>query len=185
MAARSETGRAAGRAAGGAQAGLWRGRLWRYGPVVACVALILYASTGALAAPNTSRIIGPLVRWLFPDMSEQSLLVVHMVVRKCAHFAEYAALALLAARAFLTSSKELLLRRWAVAAFMLVACVALADEYNQSLDASRTGTLWDSLLDCAGGATALAALSFWRGRKRRLSERARPGKADGLIKHEA
>lgn len=163
-----------GRTAGGARAGLWRGRLWRYGPVVACVALILYASTGALAASNTSRIIGPVVRWLFPDIGEASLVVVHMAVRKCAHFAEYAALALLAARAFLTSSREFLLRRWAGSAFILVACVALLDEYNQSFNPSRTGTIWDSLLDCAGGATALAVLSLWRGRR---GARVRPGRA--------
>ena len=88
MAARGDTNVTAGRVAGGARAGLWRGRLWRYGPVAACVALILYASTGALAASNTSRIIGPVVRWLFPDISEASLIIVHMTVRKCAHFVE-------------------------------------------------------------------------------------------------
>ena len=167
MAARSETGGTAGRMVGGAKAGLWRGRLGRYGPVVACVAFILYASTGALAASNTSRIIGPVVRWLFPDISEASLLAVHMVVRKCAHFAEYAALALLAARAFLTSSREFLLRRWMMSAFVLVACVALLDEYNQSLNAARTGTIWDCVIDFAGGATALAALAWLRQRRER------------------
>jgi len=179
MAARGDTNVTAGRVAGGARAGLWRGRLWRYGPVAACVALILYASTGALAASNTSRIIGPLVRWLFPDISEASLVVVHMVVRKCAHFAEYAALALLAARAFLTSAREFLLRRWMMSAFILVACVALLDEYNQSLNVSRTGTIWDSLLDCAGGATALAALSLWRGRGRRRAPASVRGRRRG------
>lgn len=167
MTARRETFGVAAGAGGG-----WRGRAWRYGPVLLWVALIFYASTGAMAASNTSRIIGPFVRWLIPDISEASLLVVHMVVRKCAHFAEYAALALLAARAFLTSSQEFLLRRWLASAFVLVACVALLDEYNQSFNESRTGTIWDSLLDCAGGASALAALSVWRGRRARRAARA-------------
>jgi VanZ family protein len=181
MAARSETGDMAETAAGAR----WRSRAWRYGPVAAALAFIFYASTGAMAASNTSRIIGPLVRWLFPDIGEASLVAVHMVVRKCAHFTEYAALALLAARAFLGSSQDFLRRRWLVAAFALVACVALADEFNQSFYDSRTGTIRDSLLDCAGGATALVVLRLWRGRKRRRpSERARPGKADRLIKHE-
>lgn len=181
MAARSETGDTAEGEAGAR----WRNRAWRYGPAVMVIGFIFYASTGAMAASNTSRIIGPVVRWLFPDIGEASLLVVHMIVRKCAHFAEYAALALLAARAFLGSSQDFLRRRWLASAFALVACVALADEFNQSFYDSRTGTIWDSLLDCAGGATALAVFRLWRGRKRRhSSKRVRAGKADGLIKHE-
>lgn len=170
----------------GAAAGArWRNRAWRYGPAVMLIGFIFYASTGAMAASNTSRIIGPVVRWLFPDIGEASLVAVHMVVRKCAHFTEYAALALLAARAFLSSSQDFLRRRWLVSAFALVAGVALADEFNQSFYDSRTGTIWDSLLDCAGGATALVVLHLWRGReRRRSSKRVRPGKADGLIKHE-
>jgi VanZ family protein len=165
MAARSETGDLVGRE--GAGGGRALGRLWRYGPVVAWVAFILYASTGAMAASNTSRIIGPLVRWLFPDITDNALLAVHMTVRKGAHFGVYALLALLAARAFLTSSRESLRRRWAACAFALVACVALADEYNQSFQSSRTGTIWDSLLDCAGGAAALASLAWLRARRTR------------------
>lgn len=159
--------------AAGAGGGRALARAWRYGPVVAWVAFILYASTGAMAASNTSRIIGPLVRWMFPEIDEASLVVVHMTVRKCAHFGVYALLALLAARAFLGSSREPLRRRWAAAAFALVACVALADEYNQSFQSSRAGTIWDSLLDCAGGATALFALARLRRRWRPRLRRAR------------
>lgn len=146
--------------------GGWGARAWRYGPVVVWIAVILYASTGAMAASNTSRIIGPLLRWLFPDITEGALLAAHMFVRKCAHFGVYALLALLAARAFLGSAREFLRRRWIAASLALVAAVALTDEYNQSFQPTRTGTIWDSLLDCAGGATALAALAWLRRRRR-------------------
>ncbi|HKP73773.1 MAG TPA: hypothetical protein VJT82_12600, partial [Pyrinomonadaceae bacterium] len=44
-----------------------RGRLWRYLPLALWLGLIFFASTGAMAAPNTSRIIGPLLKWLFPN----------------------------------------------------------------------------------------------------------------------
>src|SRR5918999_779050 len=124
--------------------------LARYGPVVLWVGLIFFASTGNLSASNTSRIIRPLLLWLFPDITEASLLQAHFLVRKAAHFTEYAVLALLAARAFLTSSGPRLRARWWLAAFALVAAVALLDEYHQSLLASRTGTIYDSLLDMAG-----------------------------------
>jgi len=37
----------------------WRRRLWRYGPLGLWLAFIFFASTGALSAANTSRIIEP------------------------------------------------------------------------------------------------------------------------------
>lgn len=147
-----------------------RRRLWRYGPVVAWACVVLYASSGSFSASNTSRIIRPLLLWLFPEISEASLLSAHFLVRKAAHFTEYGVLALLAARAFRTSHKAKLRQRWWLAAFALVASVALADEFHQSFLPSRTGTIYDSLLDMAGGATALACAALWLARRRRSVE---------------
>jgi VanZ family protein len=145
----------------------WRSRLWRYVPLAGWTAFIFFASTGAMSASNTSRIIAPLFRWLFPGITEAQLLLVHFTVRKSAHFTEYAILALLAARAFIPSTRARLRRHWFVAALVLVAVVALLDEYNQSFNAARTGTIWDSLIDISGGLTALVALVLWRARRRR------------------
>lgn len=139
-----------------------RGRLWRYGPLLIWLGFIFFASTGNLSASNTSRIIRPLMLWLFPDITEASLMQVHFVVRKAAHFTEYAILALLAARAFLTSSNETLRGRWHIAAFALVASYALLDEYHQSFVMTRTGTIYDSLIDMSGGATSIILLLLWR-----------------------
>lgn len=151
----------------------WRARAWRYGPVAVWLGVVLFASTGTFSASNTSRILRPLLLWLFPDITEGSLLTAHFLVRKAAHVTEYALLALLAARAFLSSTKEALRTRWYAAAFALVACVALVDEYNQSLNPARTGTPYDSLLDMAGGAAALAALALWRSRRHQRRSAAR------------
>src|ERR1041384_8051342 len=79
------------------------GRLWRYGPLLAWTAFVLFASTANFSASNTSRIIRPLLLWLFPDIAESSIQQVHFFVRKTAHFTEYAILALLTARALRTS----------------------------------------------------------------------------------
>lgn len=144
-----------------------RSRLWRYGPLVLWLAVISFASTGTMSADNTSRIVGPLLRWLFPDITAAQLMRAHSVVRKCAHFAEYFILALLAARAFIPSSVSILRRRWLPLSLLLVAFYALLDEYHQSFVAARTGTIYDSLIDIAGGATALLLLRLWRGRQRR------------------
>lgn len=148
----------------------WRGRLWRYAPLVAWVGFIFFASTGAMSASNTSRIIAPLFKWLFPGITEAQLLLVHFAVRKTAHFTEYAVLALLAARAFVSSTRSRLRRGWFVAALALVALVALLDEYNQSFNVARTGTIWDSMIDISGGITALVIFSLWRMRVHRDGE---------------
>ena len=148
-----------------------RGRLWRYGPVVVWLAVIFIASTGNLSASNTSRIIGPLLVWLFPDITPEALVRAHFLVRKAAHLTEYAILALLAARAFLSSSDLRLRRYWHAAAFSLVAVSALLDEYHQSLLQARTGTIYDSLIDMTGGALALSAIAAWRAWRGRAKSR--------------
>jgi VanZ family protein len=158
---RANYGRGRGQSGRGhGQAG--RGRVWRYGPLLAWVGFIFFASTGSLSAPNTSRILRPLLLWLVPGITEAALASAHFFVRKGAHFAEYFILALLAARAFTTSSEAGLRRRWWLASFALVAACALLDEYHQSFVASRTGTVYDSLIDMAGGATALLLYALWR-----------------------
>ena len=169
MAARSEAGDGTAAAAVPAtddrRGAGWRRRAWRYVPLAAWTCFIFFASTGAMSAPNTSRVIEPLLRWLVPDISAARLVAAHAAVRKLAHFGEYALLALLAARAFTGSAKSFLSRRWFAAALALVVAVALLDEFNQSFNPARTGTIKDSLLDTAGGLTALAVFSFLRARR--------------------
>jgi VanZ family protein len=147
-------------------------RLWRYAPLVLWTGWVLFASTGAMSAANTSRIIEPLLKWLIPDITEARVLAVHFAVRKCAHFTEYAILALLAARAFLPSTKNFLRRHWLTASLALVISVSLVDEFNQSFNPARTGTIKDSALDTFGGLTALAVLAYLRARRARALSRA-------------
>ena len=129
--------------------------LSRYVPLLAWLAFISFASSGSFSAGNTSRIIGPLVLWLFPNTSAESLLVIHGITRKIAHFTEYALLGILAARAFRGSPRPALRERWFLWSSTLVIVYALLDEYHQSFVPSRTGTIYDSLIDMAGGLTAL------------------------------
>jgi VanZ family protein len=119
------------------------------------MAFISFASTGNFSAENTSRIIGPLVLWLFPDTSPETLLTIHGITRKIAHLTEYALLGILAARAFRGSSREGLRERWFLASLVLVIVYALLDEYHQAFIPSRTGTIYDSLIDIAGGFAGL------------------------------
>lgn len=131
----------------------------RYLPLIAWMAFISFASTGNFSAGNTSRIIGPLVLWLFPDTSPETMLAIHAVTRKIAHLAEYALLGLLSARAFRGSPSPGLRQRWFPASLALVVVYALVDEYHQSFVPSRTGSIYDSLIDIAGGFAALVIVS--------------------------
>lgn len=89
--------------------------------------------------------------------------MVHFITRKLAHFTEYAILGFLAARAFRTSSRPAIQSRWFLISLTLVVTYALLDEYHQSFVPTRTGSVFDSLIDIAGGLTALVVI---RRRKR-------------------
>ena len=132
--------------------------LSRYLPLVAWLAFISYASSASFSASNTSRIIGPLVLWLFPDTSAETLATIHFTTRKIAHFTEYAILGFLAARAFRTSPRLAIRQRWFLISAALVVAFALLDEYHQSFVPNRTGTIYDSFIDMAGGLVALIFL---------------------------
>ena len=143
--------------------------LSRYLPLVAWLIFISYASSDSFNAGNTSRIIGPLVLWLFPNTTPETLLGIHIITRKAAHFTEYAILAYLAARAFRTSPRPALANRWFIAALALVVVYALLDEYHQSFVPSRTGSIYDSFIDIAGGLTALLIIRYRHNRARRFN----------------
>jgi VanZ family protein len=129
--------------------------LSRYVPLVVWLAFISFASSGSFSAGNTSRIIGPLILWLFPNTTQETLAVVHFITRKLAHFTEYAILGFLAARAFSTSPRPAISTRWFLISVILIVSYALLDEFHQTFVPSRTGSLYDSLIDIAGGLTAL------------------------------
>ena len=126
-----------------------------YLPLIIWLAFISFASSDNFNASNTSRIIGPLILWLFPNTSPDTLAVVHLVTRKIAHFTEYAILGFLAARAFRTSPQPALRQRWFLICAGLIVVYALMDEYHQSFVPSRTASIYDSMIDMAGGLTAL------------------------------
>jgi VanZ family protein len=131
-------------------------------PLVVWLVFISYASSDSFSAGNTSRIIGPLILWLFPNTSPESLAVVHLITRKLAHFTEYAILGFLAARAFRTSPRPAIRQRWFLISLSLIVVYALLDEYHQSFVATRTASVYDSLIDMAGGLTALIVITFTR-----------------------
>jgi VanZ family protein len=140
-------------------------RAWRYGPLILWMIFISFASTAEFSAVNTSRFIGPLLRWLFPNLSEARLGQIHFLTRKAAHFTEYAILAFFARRAFVTSANDFIRRRWFELALLLVTGYALLDEFHQSFVPARTASIYDSAIDVAGGLTVLLICRFYDDRR--------------------
>lgn len=85
----------------------------------------------------------------------------HFLTRKAGHFTEYAVLAFLARRALITSSHAFIQRYWFQLGLLLVVIYALLDELHQSFVASRTGSIYDSALDVAGGLTVLLVFRLY------------------------
>lgn len=144
----------------------WRGRIIRYAPLILWAGAVFLASSTTGSMSNTSRIIRPLLEWFFPNTPENVLIIYHGYIRKFAHFFEYAVLAFFASRAFWSSSIFFLKRFWTLFAFLFILIVASVDEYNQSFNSARTGSIYDVLLDCAGGLfmilTILAIKHLWK-----------------------
>ena len=143
-------------------------RLWRYGPVILWAAAIFVFSSGLFSGSNTSSVLRPLVLWVYPSATETGLAFVHVLVRKTSHFVEYAILALLLARAFRTSLREFLRNHWFAVTLTFVALYSLSDEFHQSFVSSRTASIYDCLIDTAGG---FAGLLLTRVRSRRSESR--------------
>ena len=141
-----------------------RSRFWRYGPLVLWLLFISFASTAEFSAVNTNTILRPIVLWFYPTLSEAKVAAIHFLLRKAGHFSEYAVLAFLARRAFITSSRAWLGQHWFESALLLLVIYALLDEYHQSFVPSRTASIYDSAIDVAGGLTVLLIFALYEAR---------------------
>ena len=140
-------------------------RTW--GPALLWAAMIFVLSTDSFSSDHTSRIVEPLLRWLFPGISAASLGYVHHIIRKCAHFTEYFIFFLLLYRGLRGIRRGWHLTSAALAWFIAAGYSAL-DEIHQSFVASRGASPWDSLLDSASALVAVVVVYlFYRLRRPR------------------
>jgi VanZ family protein len=145
-------------------------RLVRYGPLLLWIGFISFASTGEFSSDSTSRFVRPFLLWLFPGISEGQLAGVHFVTRKVSHLAEYAILAFLARRAFITSSHAFIQRRWFQVSLALVVVCSLLDEFKQSYEPARSASMLDCVIDVIGGLTVLYLFKNYDRRAQRRRE---------------
>jgi VanZ family protein len=111
-------------------------------PVILWGVVIFSMSTSTFSAINTSRFIEPMLGWLFPLASRETIAVLHALVRKSAHFTEYGVLFWLLLRGPMAGRPYLALGVCVVYAFL--------DEGHQIFVEGRTPSLWDVALDSSG-----------------------------------
>lgn len=158
-----------------------RSRLLRYGPMVVWAVLIFVGSGDVLSGSHTSFLLRPL-RWLFPGVSLETLVFVHLLIRKAGHLTEYAILAILAALAFTTSSRAFLRTRWFWLSLIVVIAYSLSDEFHQLFVPTRGASIHDSMIDTAGGFIGLVLVWLWRRRvKKNETSRAAVSKATAAV----
>jgi VanZ family protein len=130
-------------------------------PLLIWMGVIFSASADTQSTQRTSRLIEPLLRWLWPDITPESIEGVRWAVRKAAHLTVYAILAWLCWRALRRPvRRDTRPWSWGVAGLALLAVViyAASDEWHQSFVANRTGAIRDVLIDTLGGVMGLGIL---------------------------
>ena len=132
----------------------------RWGPVLVWAAVIWTFSTQWFTSANTAGIIEPALHWLFPSLTPATLDFIHHIIRKCGHLTEYFIFGLLVLRAIRGGSPRLRLA-WALAAIGTAAVYASLDEFHQSFVPGRTASVYDVMLDTAGGTLAIIVAALF------------------------
>jgi len=130
-------------------------------PVLLMLGLMAYFSTDVFSGESTRGAIETVLAWLSIHPSKHALRNINFIVRKCAHVFEYALLAVLIFRAFKADSPLAWRLSWFIGSLAIVVTWSLLDEYHQSFTHTRGASIYDSMLDSAGGLLALIAIAVF------------------------
>lgn len=131
--------------------------------------VIAIESTAWLSAHNTSRILYPILHFLF-GLNWEQFETWHFFIRKGGHVIGYGLLSFFLFRAWRETLPALTslgknarwTLRWSTIAVLGTALVASLDEWHQSFIPSRTGRWQDVVLDTCAGVAAQFLLFFYR-----------------------
>jgi len=142
-----------------------RNILWYWVPAVAWMGMVLLASTDPFSAKHTGEVLRAMLAWTLGQIDPLTFNQIHFLVRKSAHFTEYAILSALWFRAIRVHLNNLWQIRWAFLGLVVSLSVAILDEWHQSFVPSRTSSAHDVLLDFCGA--LFAQLVIWYALRRR------------------
>ncbi len=127
-------------------------------PAIVWAGAIWFFSTSNFSSAATSRFFIPILHWLFPQASRETLEFLHFLVRKAAHFVEFFIFSVLVLRG-IRGERGGWKITWALAAVAIAACYAALDEVHQAFVPGRTASPVDSLIDTSGA--VMAQLLGW------------------------
>jgi len=122
-------------------------------PALVWAACSVAFSTDVLSTEHTSRIIIPILHWLFPQLAARKLEMLHHYMRKAAHLFEFFVLSLLLVRGIRGERRGWKVS-WAVTAVAIAAGWAALDELHQAFVPSRGASMRDVLIDVTGAVLA-------------------------------
>lgn len=147
-------------------------RRFAYWVPAICIALMISGfSTSIFSGENTSRIIIPLLHWLFPFASQNTLRFLHSGIRKAAHITEFG---MFSAADFygIRGERRGWRSKWAIIAFLITAGYAGFDEWHQSFVPTRGAGIGDVLIDSISA--LLSQLAIWAYLQLRRRDRPSP-----------
>ena len=142
-----------------------RSILWYWVPAVAWMGMVLLASTDTFSAKHTGEILRAVLAWTIGQLDAATFGLLHFLIRKSAHFTEYAILSALWFRALRVRLSSPWRIQWALLGVVISVTVAVLDEWHQSFVPSRTSSADDVLLDFCGA--FFAQLVIWYALRRR------------------
>ena len=119
---------------------------------------IFYLSTDAFSGEFTVWLLRLILSLLHATVSPRTFDVLHFLLRKCAHMAEYAIFCLLLYRCLVGSGAIAWRGRRALWAILIAGLYSLTDEFHQSFELTRTASLVDCGIDTVGAALGMAFL---------------------------
>lgn len=130
----------------------------QWAPALICAILIWALSTEHFSSAATSRVIEPILRWLFSSASRHTIRLIHHLIRKAAHVTEYAIFSVMLFRSFRGKQSGWRLT-WMVEALAAAVVYACLDEVHQAFVPGREASIYDSMLDSAGA--GIGQLILW------------------------
>ncbi|MBV8517472.1 MAG: VanZ family protein [Acidobacteria bacterium] len=130
-------------------------------PVIVWAACLVSAGNDRLSSSHTH---GWLHEFIGQFLSDRSIELVNILIRKATHLTAYGFLGALGFRAARAERRGFTMR-WAGIALAIVLVVASIDEIHQSMTRMRTGRPQDVLLDLCGAAIALVVIRFSASRR--------------------